>query len=211
MWMTNQSAKGLGAALARRPGTSSRRHLRRPCISLPVGPRMKPLAVEQICTDLQCVSLSRQDGGGKKKRKDGYGGWEGGSPIEVIQASSLTPEDFHERFVKARKPVLLEGHLEDPEWHATERWSSDNRRLRELAGSATVLVERRSAGVHAFGMGKRVPMPFSQFLHKLEKGSDQYYLTSQASVAHSRSRSQLPVLARCVYARPPLPASPPST
>lgn len=48
-----------------------------------------------------------------------------------------------------------------------------------LQGQVTVSVEKAGEEVGAFGKGKRVPMPFRDFLNSLKNGEEGLYMTTQ--------------------------------
>ncbi|KAL6755203.1 cupin-like domain-containing protein [Haematococcus lacustris] len=96
-------------------------------------------------------------------------------------AASISPCAMYE-FISRRVPVLLEGHLVDPEWAASAKWS--NAYLAAAAGDVCVEVEERDqvgpGGPGAsFGEGRKTRLLFSQFLQRLEAGEQRLYLTTQ--------------------------------
>eukprot|EP00197_Chlamydomonas_leiostraca_P009119 CAMPEP_0202874288 /NCGR_PEP_ID=MMETSP1391-20130828/25133_1 /ASSEMBLY_ACC=CAM_ASM_000867 /TAXON_ID=1034604 /ORGANISM="Chlamydomonas leiostraca, Strain SAG 11-49" /LENGTH=69 /DNA_ID=CAMNT_0049555697 /DNA_START=37 /DNA_END=243 /DNA_ORIENTATION=+ len=45
-----------------------------------------------------------------------------GAKIEVVQAHDVEPKEFWAKFIAARKPVLIKGHIPDASWKASAKW-----------------------------------------------------------------------------------------
>eukprot|EP00903_Cladosiphon_okamuranus_P005482 g5466.t2 len=100
-----------------------------------------------------------------------------GHGVDTVQYSDLTPNDFFNNFVGARKPVLVDGCLAKSEGWRGDRWT--NQYLRDKAGDATVKVEYRGGAEERFGRGLERPMKFGDFVGELERKNDLLYLTTQ--------------------------------
>lgn len=98
--------------------------------------------------------------------------------MEVVQRvrPDIEPRAFFEQFVATRRPCLIDGLLTDPSWRAGV-WTDAY--LAEAAGSERVHVEvREHAGV-AFGRGRKVEMPFGEFVRRAGEGDERLYLSAQ--------------------------------
>ena len=122
-------------------------------------------------------------------------------PIERVPYSSLTPEEFFDRYVATRTPVVLVGYVfrKIPFWgflflmlhpavsrHPSvaqgwrgNQWSNDY--LREKCAGAEPKVEIRSDLLDTFGQSREVLMPFSAVVDRLEAGDPLFYMTTQVS------------------------------
>ena len=45
--------------------------------------------------------------------------------IQEVYVESLSPRTFWLDYVSQRKPVLIEGHLQQKEWKASRKWTND--------------------------------------------------------------------------------------
>lgn len=99
------------------------------------------------------------------------------STIDRVSAD-ISPQEFFEKYIQARKPVIIEQHLTDASWKGS-LWSSQY--LKEKAGKAEVLVEKRTDEKDGmFGLSApKVHMKYGEFLDHLDNKSEQYYLTTQ--------------------------------
>eukprot|EP00210_Caulerpa_lentillifera_P005687 g5439.t1 len=100
--------------------------------------------------------------------------------MESIEVELLSPLRLWTDFVSKRKPVLIDGQLQEDEWKASEKWNFEY--LKQRAGECNVFVEYRQSTEEAFGKGKRQKMQFSEFLNQLESGSENLYLTPQPTI-----------------------------
>jgi hypothetical protein len=117
-----------------------------------------------------------------------YSGWQVPAPpagsavnescIPRVSVTDQTPEEFFERYVVTRKPVILTNHLADSDWHGSDRWT-DVAYLREHAGDQLVEVEKRGGVTQTFGRGTSVKMPFGEFLDKMVARDELHYMTTQ--------------------------------
>lgn len=125
-----------------------------------------------------------------------YNGWKVPShnfTIPAIQMDeTLTAHCFFEKYVSQRKPVVLRGNLPD-DLSKLNSWRTSNDELKKLAGSQKVMVERRAGTSKrdTFGKGNEVPMLFSDFLGKMEKGDAMHYLTTQDVEANEDGQPDL--------------------
>ncbi|OQS06184.1 hypothetical protein THRCLA_01771 [Thraustotheca clavata] len=109
-----------------------------------------------------------------------YNGWEVPEhdyTLDVIEIKDVTPEIFFNNYIACRRPVVLRGFLQDPEFVAPSKWSNDY--LKATAGDAKLMVEERSSIDDSYGQGNEVPMTFREFLELLEKKDMLHYLTTQ--------------------------------
>ena len=138
-----------------------------------------------------------------------YAGWQPGAGehrVERVPAASLSAEQFFERYVAARRPVVLEGGLDDVAL-LLAKWTDDYLRLK--AGHSLVKVERRPTSTSAFGCHSHERLSFSSFLEALKAGEDKLYLTTEASSFDEDGRLRvvsqpLPALLDDVPVRPRL-------
>lgn len=49
----------------------------------------------------------------------GYNGWAGGSAI-AVEKPSIDAERMWQEYIKARRPVVIDGLLDDKDWKGTE-------------------------------------------------------------------------------------------
>ena len=92
--------------------------------------------------------------------------------------ADISPEDFFKNYVSKRRPVIIEGHLTDPEWQG-HKWT--NEYLKERAGSAKVIAEQRSqdSGV-GFGLASpKVDIDYGDVVSSVMEGSGSLYMTTQ--------------------------------
>ena len=110
--------------------------------------------------------------------------------IPKIPLKSLTTNTkFFDEYVKQRRPVVLEGTLEDLD--GLKKWQHDNDHLRKLAGKESVMVEVRKEQNESFGRGNETPMAFEQFLDLVEAGDAKHYLTTQDVEANEDGQPDL--------------------
>jgi hypothetical protein len=87
-----------------------------------------------------------------------------GEAVETVSAQSVTPEAFHQRFVAARRPCIIEGLAQElPQGFSLES-------LRATAGACEVEVEQQP-----FGSGSKTTMTFESFCSDMTK----CYMTTQ--------------------------------
>jgi len=151
--------------------------------------------------------------GSKRRRQaacEAYAGWvpaPGDETVERVEAHSLSPLAFFERFVARRRPVLLVGGLYDASYAAPCLWTDSY--LRQRAGNATVRVERRPSSNAAFGAHVHEEVRMGAFMDALAAGEERLYLTTEASRFDQHGRLQvlsspLPLLLGDLPLRPSL-------
>ena len=111
-----------------------------------------------------------------------YTGWKPGPDDTSVphEPSSISAIDMWTNYIKNRKPVVLDGFPDDPEWRG-ERWT-DLAYLRDVSGDASVKVEPIHPEFKCFGTSMpRKTMKFGQFLDLVQdaKQAGRYYLTTQ--------------------------------
>ncbi|TDH65654.1 hypothetical protein CCR75_005375 [Bremia lactucae] len=113
--------------------------------------------------------------------------------IHRIPVSSVTPEEFHSKYVCTRTPVVLTGALLDEHFTALRKWSLSNDRLKELmgGGDTKLAIERRGDLLDKFGKGIKVEMTFGDFLQLLEAGNEMHYLTTQEVLNDENGRPEV--------------------
>lgn len=102
----------------------------------------------------------------------------------------LEPAAFWEKYVRARRPVVIRGGISDESFTAPAKW--DPAYLVKRAGQVKVLVEERVAAAPAapgcaappplqtpFGRGVRVCRTFAEVIKAAAAGDDRHYLTAQ--------------------------------
>ena len=97
----------------------------------------------------------------------------------AVEPASLSAHDMWERYIAPRKPVVLNGLLDDPQWRGTS-WT-DLAHLRQQAGDAVVRVEPVHPQDDCFGTATpRTTMTFAEYLDTLQHDTaGKYYLTTQ--------------------------------
>lgn len=113
---------------------------------------------------------------------DNYAGWWPSSPDTQISrvSSKITPQDMWEQYVSQRRPVVLDGHLTDPEWQGSKWTNLDY--LRQKAGKVPVKIEPVHPSAGHFGTSaKRKQVPFADYVDLLEdpESAGNWYLTTQ--------------------------------
>ena len=48
------------------------------------------------------------------------------TPVPVVAVEDLTPKRLWQDYASQRKPVLIQGHLQQKEWKATDRWTNEH-------------------------------------------------------------------------------------
>ncbi len=122
--------------------------------------------------------LAEQRSPGNENQYSGYQP-PGGDVTTIDRISPDTsPQVFFENYIAKRKPVIIQGAIQDDQWKG-EKWT--NTYLRENAGAANVIVERRGDGKSAtFGLtAPKVNMTYGEFISNLMEGNDRLYLTTQ--------------------------------
>jgi hypothetical protein len=104
----------------------------------------------------------------------GYAGWAGDAVARV--EAGIPPRQFFDEFVARRRPCIVSGLLTDPEFRAG-RWTDAY--LCAAAGGEPVRVEERESSAAAFGRGRKVRMPFGEFVRRAGSGDDSLYLSAQ--------------------------------
>eukprot|EP01127_Copromyxa_protea_P019876 TRINITY_DN6540_c0_g1_i13.p1 TRINITY_DN6540_c0_g1~~TRINITY_DN6540_c0_g1_i13.p1 ORF type:complete len:308 (+),score=87.89 TRINITY_DN6540_c0_g1_i13:630-1553(+) len=92
-----------------------------------------------------------------------------------VAIGSLDSKSFFDKFVATRTPVVIVGHIDDPEWKGS-KW--DLSYLSKQAGDSIVDVEVKDE-TGAFGKGNKVQMTFGEFLKGLKEGNQDTYITTQ--------------------------------
>ena len=92
-----------------------------------------------------------------------------------LVSNNISPQLFYDKYVSTRQPVLIEGHLIDKEWQASNKWTLNY--LKDKTGNQLVQVERKT-GV-SFGKGSQESMSMNELIHSILKGEDTLYLTTQ--------------------------------
>jgi hypothetical protein len=98
--------------------------------------------------------------------------------MEALQPvdSSLSPQDFFNRYVSLRKPAHFKSLLQDSSWK-TSAWTNDY--LKSKAGEVNIKVEYRDSVSDRYGQGKEKIVKFGEFIDSLTSGSELLYLTTQ--------------------------------
>ncbi|CBQ68297.1 conserved hypothetical protein [Sporisorium reilianum SRZ2] len=113
---------------------------------------------------------------------DNYEGWlpSQSNPSIAKVNNRISPADMWTHFISQRRPVVIDGLLQDPEWNAS-RWT-DLEYLRSAAGDVPVKIEPVHPDAGHFGTSvKRNKVRFSQFLDILQDkdSAGKWYLTTQ--------------------------------
>ncbi|TKY89826.1 hypothetical protein EX895_001123 [Sporisorium graminicola] len=113
---------------------------------------------------------------------DTYEGWlpAESSPRIAKVSNSISPADMWTHFISQRRPVIIDGLLQDPEWNAS-RWT-DLQYLKSAAGDIPVKIEPVHPDAGHFGTSvKRKKVKFSEFLDILQdtESAGKWYLTTQ--------------------------------
>lgn len=113
---------------------------------------------------------------------DSYDAWtssmDGNNVARV--SSDISPKDMWEQFISKRRPVVIDGHLTDPEWNGS-RWT-DLDYLKQTAGTAAVKIEPIHPSAGHFGTSaKRKQVAFAEYLDLLQQpdSAGKWYLTTQ--------------------------------
>lgn len=106
----------------------------------------------------------------------GYTLRDSSATVPKVEAALLSPADFFEQFVAARRPVVLVGHEVDPALQA-HKWTDEY--LSQVGGSSVVTVEPRNDGKDTFGQGRERRMEFGKFLKMVADGDELHYMTTQ--------------------------------
>eukprot|EP00940_MAST-03C_sp_MAST-3C-sp2_P003104 g3104.t1 len=129
--------------------------------------------------------------------KNGYAGWclpyPGAQISRISDDSDIEPKSFFEKFVRARRPCVIVGHKKaiGSAWKG-DRWTLTH--LKEIAGNASVRVEKRAASNESYGRGTYERMNFGRFLDILEKGGSEslhYYLNTQAREEETEDKDDI--------------------
>jgi hypothetical protein len=99
--------------------------------------------------------------------------------IDEVDVTQIKPEEFFNKYIARRIPVLLRGHLQDPSWHGEMMKDFDY--LRRKSGEEIIKVETRgdASFAHEFGNGLETHMALNSFLTLIENGSEDLYMTTQ--------------------------------
>ena len=109
--------------------------------------------------------------------------------IERISAKDISPEDFFDKYISTRTPVIFTDELPDDEWKASS-WTNDY--LEQKCGSCQVKVEvKKTDQAPRFGLGNEKSTKFSTFLQSIKKGEGDLYLTTQDLVYTSEGQPSI--------------------
>ena len=95
-------------------------------------------------------------------------------------SNSISPDEFYNKYVKTRIPVIIDGHLTDKEWKGSSLWT--NNYLKEKVGDHDVQVEMKNADEKGFGKGSITTLPFTSFITDLDRNvnsTSSLYLSTQ--------------------------------
>lgn len=95
-----------------------------------------------------------------------------GGGIDTIKSISLNPQQFFEKYVQSRTPVLFSDRPDELE--KVKKWN--NSYLLKKCGAAKIKVERREEG-GGYGKGNEEKTTFKKFLQTVQEGHT--YLTTQ--------------------------------
>lgn len=99
--------------------------------------------------------------------------------LDIISASDISPEDFFQKYIATRTPVVLKGPLPDKEWQVSgSRWTNSYLRA-NTPPDLEVKVEHRDYVQETFGQGKEMWLKFHSFLDEIDSGSQNWYLSTQ--------------------------------
>ena len=112
--------------------------------------------------------------------------------LDRVPMSQLTPRAFFDRYVAARRPVVLTGALtgaHSPWAGIDEAWTEAY--LREAAADDLVRVEVRDGVDEPYGVGRYQTMRFGSFLDRFEAGDERIYLTASPAGVDAHGRPQV--------------------
>jgi hypothetical protein len=113
--------------------------------------------------------------------------------LDRIPMAEMSPKIFFQRYVAARKPVVLTGGLAGTQWEkAGGRWTDAF--LAQAAGDAEVRVEVRGRVDEPYGIGKYEIMKFGKFMERFAAGDERCYLTASPSATDVHGRPQVGLL-----------------
>ncbi|ODV74218.1 Clavaminate synthase-like protein [Cyberlindnera jadinii NRRL Y-1542] len=110
----------------------------------------------------------------KVNRNEYKGFHPSGGEVPRINLDSYTSDKFYDDFVKARKPVVIDGVIPEID---LSKFQPDSI-LDLLGGDELLLVEKKDKGGYGSGT-ERLKMTFQTFIDTLKSGGDDYYLTTQ--------------------------------
>jgi len=119
----------------------------------------------------------------------GYKGWTPTGEAIARVPANIPPREFFDRFVGRRRPCVVTGLLTDPEFRAYDLWTDTY--LSAAGGEDSVRVEVREDSAAAFGRGRKVRMPFGEFLRRAGSGDDSVYLSAQPLPENTDGPSEL--------------------
>lgn len=125
---------------------------------------------------------------GAKRRKvivNHYAGWLSDRNVNLQNKDlnvdlidpDIPPSKFWDHYIRARKPIILQGHPTDPDWQATALWTDAY--LTSKAGGAPVKVEYRGNANESYGRGQKLDATFADVIAKVAAGDPSWYLTTQ--------------------------------
>ncbi|PWY99640.1 hypothetical protein BCV70DRAFT_176327 [Testicularia cyperi] len=123
---------------------------------------------------------------------DNYQGWASSSSRPKIPTvpNTISPQDMWSRFISKRRPVIIDGHLTDPDWNG-DKWTDLNY-LRSTAGNVPVKIEPVHPSAGHFGTSvKRSKVAFARYLDILQQpeSAGKWYLTTQYAETDGSSAS----------------------
>ncbi|SPO28742.1 uncharacterized protein UTRI_04620 [Ustilago trichophora] len=113
---------------------------------------------------------------------DSYEGWRPSQSNPTIAkiTNKISPADMWSHFISQRRPVIIDGFLQDKDWNAS-KWT-DLEYLRSVAGQVPVKIEPVHPAAGHFGTSvKRKKVKFAEFLDILQdqESAGKWYLTTQ--------------------------------
>eukprot|EP01023_Acetabularia_acetabulum_P025759 TRINITY_DN2457_c0_g1_i5.p1 TRINITY_DN2457_c0_g1~~TRINITY_DN2457_c0_g1_i5.p1 ORF type:complete len:505 (-),score=53.77 TRINITY_DN2457_c0_g1_i5:603-1991(-) len=112
-----------------------------------------------------------------------------GQKVDKILIDQISPQQLWDEYISQRKPVLIEGQLQDAQWKAGEKWTDEY--ILQQAGDAQMLVEWRDSPSEPFGKGQKFRMCVKDFIKHLKQDNEFYYLTSSMQLADEDGYPQL--------------------
>ena len=95
--------------------------------------------------------------------------------ISRIKMSDIDKHEFFNEFIRLRKPVVIEGLLEEV---SKLEWSISD--LKQFPSNPILRIERRSSCKNSrFGLGNEEFMTWQEFLDDISNGGTSLYLTTQ--------------------------------
>eukprot|EP00240_Pyramimonas_obovata_P013098 CAMPEP_0118930864 /NCGR_PEP_ID=MMETSP1169-20130426/7406_1 /TAXON_ID=36882 /ORGANISM="Pyramimonas obovata, Strain CCMP722" /LENGTH=244 /DNA_ID=CAMNT_0006873285 /DNA_START=160 /DNA_END=890 /DNA_ORIENTATION=+ len=126
--------------------------------------------------------------------KNHYAGWRpsaGCAALNRVHINSITPREFFDAYVAKRRPVVIEGYLQE-DTHAGKlvNWKKDSYLL-DKAGDAQVRVEVRESTSQGFAARQYTPMKFRKFMEGFTARNELHYLTTEAVCEDEQGRLEV--------------------